>query len=550
MLLAAGASPPERVREIFGTPTLGIFFLTALEMASALGRARLVRLLLARLKGMSPTGVVIEGCNETELLQGAMIQGATYGQPTVVAEFLNVFTCSDETSIHVLWAAADRWEIDVVDLILRRFRFQQPVLAEALNRAMEGKTRRTDEYGTDVTYHDNDADKHYRVVTRLIGEGNLGAHVAKNAPRFLQQAIFEMVRKGGLRALLDKGVNPNLRLENGCTALHVFAAPINFSDWKPEDPEMIELGTIHEDGIRILRKGGASIKIMNDNGETPSQWAAEMAYPAVFARYYLPAHQDLLCTNQYGETLLHYAAAGGKHETVEFLLSLGIFDVNATSKTSWTPLLCALAPNNRVHKTEVEAVRTARVLLRHGADTRAVTAEGLTVLHLLGSHLDLSEKIRAEKNCWSYEFEYRDVLDMGWEPAVPEDDQVNAAVLARELLSGSHELPPMQSPATVLRSDVGSDDQDTRSEKSDVWGGRLSAMLAGSSSAESLIHGRTPLHWAAERGAAGVARALCELGGADPQARDSDGKLPLDLVHWSPFISNRSVMRATKRAVK
>ena len=47
-----------------------------------------------------------------------------------------------------------------------------------------------------------------------------------------------------------------------------------------------------------------------------------------------------------------------------------------------------------------------------------------------------------------------------------------------------------------------------------------------------------------------VARTLRELGGVDPQARGSDGELPLDLFHLSRFISNRWVMRATKRAVK
>jgi hypothetical protein len=103
-------------------------------------------------------------------------------------------------------------------------------------------------------------------------------------------------------------------------------------------------------------------------------------------------------------------------------------------------------------------------------------------------------------------------------------------MLARELLSEFHKLPPNESPAKILRSDASSNDQNTRSERIDAWGKRLSAMLAESSSAEGLIRGRTPLHWAAERGAAGLARALRELGGADPQARHSDGKLLLELA--------------------
>jgi hypothetical protein len=89
------------VREISHTPTLGISFLTALKMASALGRERLVRLLLMSLTGV----VVIEDYNETELVQGAIIQCAIYGESTVVAKFLNFFKCSYDTIVHVLWAA-------------------------------------------------------------------------------------------------------------------------------------------------------------------------------------------------------------------------------------------------------------------------------------------------------------------------------------------------------------------------------------------------------------------------------------------------------------
>lgn len=537
ILLDAGANP-------LGNEWFGNIFLTTLEKAAARGNRDILRLLLARLKAISPTGIVIHDYNESELMQRAMLVGATFGHASIVAEFLNTFECSDDTSRHALGAAAGRWEADVVDLILQNFQFEKPTLIKALHEAIEGKFLRCDEERSGVVYHDSDTDKLYRVVTRLIDEAGIDVCLAEHGSPLLRMVLDRNGQQGALRALLDKGVDPNIQWEDGCTALHLLASPIHGLSWGFGFQRKI-----HEAGIRVLREKGALTSIINNDGETASQLAAERAGKETFVRYFLPADGDLLSANQYGETLLHYAAAGGQHETVEFLLSRGIFDVNATTSNSWTPLHCALAPNSRIWKGELQAIKSARALIRAGADTNAVTAEGWTVLHLIGSHEDISEQTPATDDLPFLEGRTDEEKNALREPGVS-DDTISAAALTRELLTGSWELPPIQSPAKVCRPTDSEEHERKRYETKDAWGGRLSSMFTSPSSTDDIIYDRTPLHWAAERGAAGVARVLRELRGADDDAMDSEGKIPWDLAHRSRFFRDNRVREATKKAVQ
>lgn len=533
ILLDAGARP-------LGDESLGNVFLSTLEVAAAHGNLETMRLLLTQLKATSPTGIVIHSYNESQLMQKAMFAAAAHGNASIVAEFLDMCHCSDEAIEGTFLAAAGRWEADVIELLFQKAPGplkSQSILTRALRQAMTGKRLRSDEEGSGVVYFDSDWDKHYRVVTRLLDETGIDVRLPEHGPPFLHQALARLEMQGALRALLDRGIDPNTRFENGCTPLHLLASPQSTYEITKEDEE-----EMHELGIRVLCEKGASITIRNNDGETPSHWAAEMADTAVFARHYLPADDDhLLSTNQYGETMLHFAAAGGKQKTVELLRSSRKFDVNAVNSTSWTPLLCALAPNSRVRKTEIEAVNTTRLLLHYRANPQIVTAEGLTILHLLGGHADLSE--------WKVE-EIDDDGDDDGDSNSRKDQEVDvracgAATLAKELFSGSWGLPPIQSPATIPRT----------SDYGDVWGGRFSQLVKSLSEKSpsdgdiNAAHNRSPLHVAAERGAAGVARVLRELGGADDDAEDSNGKIPWDLAHTSRFMSG-AVQEATKKAVQ
>ena len=133
--------------------------------------------------------------------------------------------------------------------------------------------------------------------------------------------------------------------------------------------------------------------------------------------------QDVLSsTNNHGESLLHYAAAGGKVGILRFLLEESPqtnLDVSRANSNGWAPLICALAPSHNngsfslpTHdedscvewpyssgsyakagpKTPAEAIQAAQLLLSHGADPSAVTAEGWSALHLLACYEQVSRR--------------------------------------------------------------------------------------------------------------------------------------------------------------
>ena len=65
-------------------------------------------------------------------------------------------------------------------------------------------------------------------------------------------------------------------------------------------------------------------------------------------------------------------------------------DVNATNQSSWTHLLCALAPTfaggHSKRKTQVNAIQAANFFLSRGAMPNSVAAEGWTALHCMGRY--------------------------------------------------------------------------------------------------------------------------------------------------------------------
>jgi ankyrin repeat protein len=487
---------------------------------------------------MSPTGVVYEEYDESGLLNMAMAEAAANGHVDVISDFLAIFEHRQEAMQAILRGAAGTWQPDVVDFITERVEFEKPFLLEMLQHTLSGKHRDF------VTYHKSDWGKQYRVVSRLIDAGGIDVSLPENSAPLLRQAIRRIETQGGLGALLDKGVDPNTRLKNGCTALHLLMSPLISPDMG-EDIDDLQF-EMHEVGIRLLLDKGASIAIEDDDGATALHWAAERCETQDFLRYHLPTDGALpLSMNHYGESVLHYAAAGGKHETIEYLLTHCNFDANAVNSTNaWTPVIYALAPNGARTpeeakvKTEANAVKSTRILLRHGANPHVVTADGWTVVHLLGSYVDLSER------------EYGRVV-------LSED--ASAAALARELLSGPLKLEPaIESLSKVYYRVTGGENKQAYDVKTvnlgDLWGGRLAKVITeGMNTSPPTIHvvqGRTPLHWAAERGAAGVAKVLRELKGADEKAVDSDEKLPWDLAHNSRLIQDRRVQQVTQDAVK
>lgn len=184
--------------------------------------------------------------------------------------------------------------------------------------------------------------------------------------------------------------------------------------------ETEEIG-LYETGIHLLLEHGASTTAVDHEGEMPLHAAAFGSDLYTFRRYLGSSlAQDVLSsTNNHGESLLHYAAAGGKVGILRFLLEESPqtnLDVSRANSNGWAPLICALAPSHNngsfslpTHdedscvewpyssgsyakagpKTPAEAIQAAQLLLSHGADPSAVTAEGWSALHLLACYESL-----------------------------------------------------------------------------------------------------------------------------------------------------------------
>lgn len=229
----------------------------------------------------------------------------------------------------------------------------------------------------------------------------------------------------------------------------------------------------------------------------------------IYLYSHLGLDQDnlLRLTNNNRETLLHFAAAGCCTKMMEYLLSKGL-DVNATNSNSWTPLMCALTPIDRSTcwttniKTLANAIQSAHLLLSHGADPNIVTDEGWTPLHVLALYLNVASKAE--------EFA-KDLISRG------------ADLEARALL-----LSP---PSSVLRLYYVC--------WSMPWGYRLQGVIADPPAKKWIVRSNMmPLHWAAERGAVGVIKALLSSG-VDVPAMDVDGTSPAKMAAELKFLEGK-----------
>jgi ankyrin repeat protein len=193
---------------------------------------------------------------------------------------------------------------------------------------------------------------HFRAGLLAAVAGALFCFVAPAA--FAQQLYEDFLfavnndRAGDVRALLQRGIDPNTVDPNGDPVL-VIAARAGY------------LATVD-----VLLAGRADVNARNRYGDTALMSAT------------LNGHLDVVKTlrargtevNQVGWTALIYAAAGGHDDIVRYLLAEGA-DINAASPNGTTALMMAVREGR---------FATAELLVARGADVNHRNQNGASAL--------------------------------------------------------------------------------------------------------------------------------------------------------------------------
>ncbi|RYP80778.1 hypothetical protein DL770_006098 [Monosporascus sp. CRB-9-2] len=425
--------------------------------------------------------------------QTCLVQAAAHGHVSIVADLLDWWDgwTQDVKDESLLWAAR-RWQVYVVELLLSKALFEPRVIDDALCSAADFKYLLAEE--TDIRYDGDDYLNQQLLIAQLIDAGANPNGSSPNEPLVIGAArLVNLV--GALKALLEKGADPNVTDSDGQSALHYLASPVQVHQFQ-------RTSRLNETGIRLLLQHNASSNQRNTRGDTPLHRAAFGSNLRIF-RLYLTSDQNLDqriaigMRNDHGETLLHFAAAGGKIDVMEFLLSQGIINVDEQSSNGWTSLICALVPSREGptadrSKKLPEAIRAAQLLLSHGADPLVTTGEGWSPLHCLALHYDRGESDEAARFANDLILRGADVEARA--PFLVEDPNARSRTLR-------HHLRPLW----------GSSVQQVFRDPSD-WG-------------KKIVPGMTPLHWAAQHGAVSVVKALLAHG-ADPSSGSQPGPTP------------------------
>ncbi|XEU98470.1 hypothetical protein FSHL1_003757 [Fusarium sambucinum] len=326
-------------------------------------------------------------------------------------------------------------------------------------------------------------------------------------PLLTQTAAHKHLR-GCLETLLDNGADPNAVVNpQRQTALHYLAAKgqKEVQYWPKEALARPE--EAREAAFRTFFRFNASILQQDVFGNTPLHFAAFTSDLKTLQLMLssLPTELErkasLMLRNHQGESLLHFASSGAQIDIVEYLLSekVGI-SVDEVTLGGWTPFLSALAPVSTIPR--LVKIKTAQLLLDHGANPAVITHDGWTASHCLTLKHDRNE-----------DGELTAFIDTLVSGGVPVDSRARFASDGLDLdLPWRHrDIRGIPYGCSELRY----------LEDSKLWGRVVQSDL-------------TPLHVAARAGAITAARALLKHG-ADPTAIDSGGNSPAKLAGDSKY---------------
>ncbi|KAL5317168.1 hypothetical protein ACEPPN_014263 [Leptodophora sp. 'Broadleaf-Isolate-01'] len=440
--------------------------------------------------------------------QTCLVLAATFGHVAVVENLLDLWDgWPPELKTEALLWASRRWHFVVVTLLLSRATFKQPTIQEALHLAAAQKIMLSTEIN--VKYEGIDYINQQQLIALLIDAGADPNSCPNNTP-LIYTVAYDINLTGALKTLLEKGADPNKTNGAGKSALHVLASPVRSSQ------DFVSTSTPNETAIRMLLQHGASVSQPDNEGESPLHWAAFGLNLRLF-RLYLSSRLDecqdslLQLTSPNGENLLHFAAAGGCIEIMEFLLAQGL-NINSKNSNGWTPLMCALTPiewnPSKSVKSPADVMRVARFLLSHCADGNVTTDEGWTPLHGLALHCDPDASGKAADLT-------NDLIACGVNP------EARACLLSP---TAESVLPSLGLP----------------------WGYRLRGAMVDPSAEKNrmvILPALTPIYWAAQRGALGVIRTLLAHG-VDVSSMDVDGISisPARMAAESKFLERQPVL--------
>ncbi|XP_048246410.1 ankyrin repeat domain-containing protein 50-like [Haliotis rufescens] len=153
----------------------------------------------------------------------------------------------------------------------------------------------------------------------------------------------------------------------------------------------------------ILEAGWVDVNSRGGDSLTPVMRAALRGHRKV-VELLVREGADVSLVNVYGDNILHLACRGGHMETVKFVLSLNVVDINSTGWRSRTPVMEAAVWG---HSDVVE------LLVSEGADVSRVNVYGDNILHLAcrGGHMGTVKFVLSLK--------FADINSRGWRSRTP-----------------------------------------------------------------------------------------------------------------------------------
>ncbi|XP_071098364.1 putative ankyrin repeat protein RF_0381 [Haliotis cracherodii] len=331
-----------------------------------------------------------------------------------------------------------------------------------------------------------------------------------------------------------EGVSP-IQLTQQETDLHATSSPADCGDLY----DASEAGHLEE--VKRLLSLGVDVNCKGLRGRTPVMVAAYSGHRDV-VELLVSQGADVSLVDEVDNDILHLACVGGDLETVEFVLSLNLVDINSRGERSRTPVMRAALGG---HRDVVE------LLVSEGANVSLVDEDGDNIVHLacVGGDLetvkfvlvlnvvDINRRGLGSRTpvMWAAVWGHRDVVELlvseGANVSLVDEDGDNILHLA--CVGGDLETVEFVLSLNLL--DINS--REERSKTPVMWaalGGHRDVveLLVSEGANVSLVDedGDNILHLASSEGHMETVKFVLSLNVVDIDARDNSGQTAADLA--------------------